>query len=211
MRLVDSQWNIQAVQREIVMSAAYRQSSVHPDPEFALQIDPGNRLLWRKSVRRLDAEQFRDTLLVAMDGLIDQVGGPSVEGTQGRRSLYLRRYRNQADEMLAALDLPPAVVGTAKRDQTTTAPQALMMLNNPRMMQAAKMFAARVSRDLVDQSLDQSDDPREFIRRAYRILIGTCPDDPIVEMLTPLVAEGTSGEIDACHVLLNSNQFLYLD
>ena len=228
-RFIDSGWDIQAIQREMLMSAAYQQSSVHPQAELALRLDSSNRLCWHKSVRRLDAEQFRDTLLVVTDGLIDQVGGPSIEGTGGRRSLYLRRYRNKGDEMLAALDAPPGVVGTAKRDQTTTAPQSLMMINSPRMIGVAKGFAARVARDLEPESTVKrrsSGDPEgaaiptedrqfgqaeRFVGHAYRLLTGQPPDAATVQLLAPLVAEGEAGKVDACHVLLNGNAFLYLD
>ncbi len=215
-RFIDSGWDIQAIQREMIESAAYRQSSVHPQAELALTVDPNNRLLWHKSVRRLDAEQFRDTLLVAMEGLIDQVGGPSIAGTGGRRSLYLRRFRNKGDEMLAALDAPPGVVGTAKRDQTTTAPQSLMMLNSPRMIGVAKSFATRVRGDIdrrpsAPAASARGGREKAFICHAYQLLTGERPDAATVQLLAPLVAEGPSGEVDACHVLLNSNAFLYLD
>ncbi len=206
-RLIDSGWDLQAIQREIVGSAAYRQAAVNSTATAARQIDPDNRLLWHKSVRRLDAEQFRDTLLVVMDSLIDQVGGPSIAGTGGRRSLYLRRYRNRVDDMLGALDAPPGIVGTAKRDQTTTAPQALMMLNNERMISVSQGFAARVRRD-VDGRVE---DANEFVRRAHQLLTGMEPTDKTIEMLSPVVNQGNSGEVDVCHVLLNSNAFLYVD
>jgi hypothetical protein len=206
-RLIESGWDIQIIQREIVLSASYRQAAIHPDADAARQIDSANRLVWHRTVRRLDAEQFRDTLLVAMDSMIDQVGGPSIEGTGGRRSLYLRRFRNKADQMLAALDAPPGVVGTAKRDQTITASQALMMLNNSRMISVAKSFAARVGRDV----RGRSDYSSEYVRRAHRILTGTDPDIETVQLLAPMVASGRDGELDVCHILLNSNAFLYVD
>ncbi len=93
-RLIDSGWNIQAIQREIVNSATYKQSAVHPDADVAMNIDAGNRLLWHKTVRRLDAEQYRDSLLVAMNSLIDQVGGPSIVG-HGRTSVDLSASASQ--------------------------------------------------------------------------------------------------------------------
>jgi hypothetical protein len=203
-RLIDSDWDIQRVQREIVMSAAYRQSALHPQAREASRVDPTNRLIWKRAVRRLDAEQFRDSLLVAMDRLIDHVGGESIAGTAGRRSLYLRRYRNQADEMLATWDAPPGIVGTARRDQTTTAPQALMMMNNRRMIAAATGFAARVRQEVAGDGAD-------FVRHAHRILASTDPDPQTVELLAPLAAAGAAGQVDVCHVLLNSNAFLYVE
>jgi hypothetical protein len=208
-RFIDSGWNIQAIQREIVNSATYKQSAVHPDADVAMNVDAGNRLLWHKTVRRLDAEQYRDSLLVAMNSLIDHVGGPSIVGTAGRRSIYLRRLRNSADEMLSTLDAPPGIVGTAKRDVTTTATQSLMMLNNSRIMAVAKKFASRVRDEI--SNLDSADRASEYVRHAHRIITGLEIDDETTALLAPLVASGTEGELDMCHVLLNSNAFLFID
>ena len=206
---VESGWNIQSIQRRMVTSATYQQSSVHPDEEAALEIDADNRLLWHKTVRRLDAEQYRDSLLVVMNSLIDHIGGPSISGTAGRRSLYLRRMRNSADEMLANLDAPPGLVGTAKRDVTTTAPQSLMMMNSPRILGVAKKFASRVAGDV--KGIEPAKRSEAFVRRAHRLITAIEADDSAVEMLAPLAAAGSDGQIDVCHILLNSNAFLFVD
>ena len=208
-RFIESGWDIQAIQREIVMSATYQQSSVHPDAEDAMLVDADNRLLWHKSVRRLDAEQYRDSLLVAMDTLHHQVGGPSVSGTPPRRSIYLQRMRNSGDEMLTTLDAPPGLVGTAKRDVTTTAPQSLMMINSPRILGVATGFASRVRSDLEDCQTE--DFAEAFVRRAHEIIAGVPAQETTVELLSPLVSDGETGQIDVCHVLLNSNAFLFID
>jgi hypothetical protein len=208
-RFVESGWDIQAVQREIVLSETYQQSSVHPDADRAMQVDADNRLLWHKSVRRLDAEQYRDALLVVMGSMHHQVGGPSVSGTPPRRSLYLRRMRNSGDEMLTALDAPPGLVGTAKRDVTTTAPQSLMMMNSPRIMGVANKFAERIRRDLSKVSSDRFDE--EFVRRGHLLIAGVPADDATVALLAPMVASGSSGQVDVCHILINSNAFLFID
>ncbi|NND98603.1 MAG: DUF1549 domain-containing protein [Pirellulaceae bacterium] len=208
-RFLDTGWDIQAIQREILLSATYRQSVTHPQADAAMRVDASNRLLWHHRVRRLDAEQYRDALLVAMDSLQDQFGGPSVPGTPGRRSLYLQRKRNSSDEMLRLLDAPPGIVGTAKRDVTVTAPQSLMMLNNSRFISVAKSFAQRVSRDIAE--LPQSDHAEAFVRRAMRIVSGHCDDEQSIGLLSELAATGKQGEIDVCHVLLNSNAFLFVE
>ena len=208
-RFVESGWNIQEIQREIVTSATYRQSAIHPDAAKALSIDADNRLLWHKTVRRLDAEQYRDSLLVATSGLQYQVGGPSLPGTPPRRSIYLQRVRNSADEMLATLDAPSGLVGTAKRDVTTTAPQSLMMLNSSRVIAVADKFASRVRDDV--RGVAAGHRGAEFVRRAYRIITGQDVDVETTQLLAPLVATGGEGEIDVCHILLNSNAFLFID
>lgn len=213
-RLVQSGWDIQAIQREIVLSATYQQSSIHPDAERAMQSDAENRLLWHHSVRRLDAEQYRDALLMAMDSLNHRVGGPSVTGTPPRRSIYLRRMRNSGDEMLTALDAPPGLVGTAKRDVTTTAPQSLMMVNSPRILGVANKFAERVRKDVASVGNGEVGDNEfaaAFIERAHELITGVPAEKATIELLVPLAATGDAGRVDVCHVLLNSNAFLFID
>ncbi len=206
LRFSDNGWNIQVVQREIVLSDAYRQSAVHPQAERAMQIDSANRFLWHHAVRRLDAEQFRDSLLVAMGTLRSQYGGPSLPGAPPRRTLYLQRKRNSGDEMLLLLDAPPGIVGTAKRDVTTTAPQSLMLLNNERLTNVAKKFAERVRRDLGD---DYS--PVDFVNRAHLIVAGVPAPQEIVELLASSIGQEGLDEADMCHVLLNNNAFLFVE
>jgi hypothetical protein len=206
LKLIDSQWNLQTVQREIVLSQTYRQSAINPNADEAMQVDASNRLLWHHSVRRLDAEQFRDSLLVAMDTLRNQYGGPSVDGKPPRRSLYLTRKRNSGDEMLLLLDAPPGVVGTAKRDVTTTAPQSLMLINNTRMTGVAKQIAERVRRDLGSPYA-----PIDFVNHAHVILAGVAPPREVADVLASSIGKDGISETDVCHVLLNNNAFLFVE
>ena len=208
-RFIESGWNMQAIQREIVCSKTYQQSARHPQEGTALEIDADNRLHWHHTVRRLDAEQYRDSLLVAMNSLRNRYGGPSVSGTPGRRSIYLRRLRNSADEMLNTLDAPTGLVGTAKRDVTTTAPQSLMMMNSPRILGVAKKYASRVRQETASQT--SSDRARAFVMRAHEIITGLPADPETLSLLTPMVDQGQQGEIDVCHILINSNAFLFVD
>ena len=216
-RFVDSGWDIKAIQREIVLSETYRQSAIHPQAAAARTVDPENRLLWHRRVRRLDAEQFRDSLLVAMGRLRDQIGGPSLPGTPPRRSIYLQRKRNTGDQMLRLLDAPTGVVGTAKRAVTVTAVQALMMLNNPRLTNVAEMFAERVRRDLdpyvkvEETAASERTRANAFVRRAYRIATGVEPDAMLVSVLADVAITGTEGQADVCHALINGNAFLFVE
>ena len=202
--LIAGGWNLKVLHRRIVTSETYRQSSIHPDTEQCLKIDAGNRLLWQMPVRRLDAEQYRDALLMAIGKLDRGVGGPSIDGTGPRRSLYLRRMRNGGDEMLRTLDAPSGVVGAAKRDMTVTPTQALMMLNNGRFDSVARSLAERIRDDV-------GDDPTAFVRRGWRLTTGRQPSDDMVELLTPLAEAGADGRRDVCHVLLNNNAMLFVE
>ncbi|MDA9840239.1 PSD1 and planctomycete cytochrome C domain-containing protein [Rubripirellula sp.] len=212
-RLLDSGWDIQAVQREIVLSESYQQSSENSLMDQAIEVDPTNRLLWHRTLRRVDAEQYRDSLLVAMGSLDYQIGGPAITGTGPRRSLYLRRMRNSVDEMLTALDAPPGLVGTAKRDVTTTAPQSLMMMNSSRIMGIANQFASRIRQEIKSKDREMISEKFAvgFIDRSHRVIAGIPASPETIELLKPLVESGEQGQVDVCHILINSNAFLFID
>ena len=207
--LIESDWNIQQIQREIVSSQTYQQSANHTQHGKAMVIDPDNRWHWHRTIRRLDAEQYRDSLLVAMDALQHQYGGPSVSGTPNRRSLYLQRKRNSTNEMLNALDAPSGLVGTAKRDVTTTATQSLMMMNSPRIIDAANQFASNVRAQVAHIA-----GPRygaAFVNHAHEVISGLPADKKTIDLLAPLAANSKEGEADVCHILINSNAFLFIE
>tara|TARA_R110002049_G_scaffold305056_3_gene501067 strand:- start:6476 stop:8926 length:2451 start_codon:yes stop_codon:yes gene_type:complete len=221
-RLHETKWNVQAVQKEIVCSATYRQSSVHPNASEYSLIDARNQWLWRYPLRRLDAEQYRDTLLQAA-GTLDRVyGGPSVTESKKadepqRRALYLQRKRNAMEPMLQLMDAAGGLVSAAKRDETVTAPQALMMLNSPRVNSIAEQFCQRVLRDLDDRR-DRNDSHEEddmqvtqFVRHAHRLATGVEIDPAMCDELASLAAKGQEGKVDVCHVLLNSNALLFIE
>ncbi len=210
-RLIDSGWDIQSVQREIVMSETYRQSSDNSLMDQAMKVDPSNRLLWHRTVRRVDAEQYRDTLLVAMDRLNYEFGGPAISGTGPRRSLYLRRMRNSVDEILTALDTPPGLVGTAKRDVTTTAPQSLMMMNSSRVIGVASQFASRIRSEIQADPASTGTFAEAFVDRAHRVIAGLPATEDMKKLLSPLAQSGDQGQVDVCHILINSNAFLFID
>lgn len=207
--LMESNWNLQQIQREIVTSQTYQQSANHPQHEKGVLIDPDNRWHWHRTVRRLDAEQYRDSLLVAMNALQYRYGGPSVAGTPGRRSIYLQRKRNSNDEMLNALDAPSGLVGTAKRDVTTTAPQSLMMMNSPRIIGAANQFASSVRAQVAHIPGPQRG--AAFVNHAHEVISGLPADNNTIQLLAPLAAGSKQGEADVCHILINSNAFLFIE
>lgn len=161
--------SLKSIHRTILLSDVYCQSARHPDHQVSSRKDPQNQWLWHYPLRRLDAEQFRDSLLVVAGSMDWQMGGPSPSGTPSRRSVYLRQLRNAPDEMLQLMDAPPSLVSVAQRSVTTTATQSLMMLNSNRTLEMSRRFAERVRRDA------DADDPASFIKRAYEIATGTPP------------------------------------
>ncbi len=161
---VDSGWDVKGLIKGLVMSQAYRQSSIIDDER--LQRDPENRLLTRGPRTRLQAEMLRDQALFLSGLLVERLGGPSwwvyqpaglwleVEkrGTfvqdHGeklyRRSLYSRIRRTVAPPSMLLFDMPSREMCSVKRTLTNTPLQALALLNEVTYVEAAKKFAERM-------------------------------------------------------------------
>jgi hypothetical protein len=159
---MDRGWDVKAMVRTIVTSAAYRRSSTYR-PELA-EIDPNNRLLARQSPRRLEAEFVRDNALAAAGLISLDVGGPSVhpyqpagyyaalqfpdreyisesDERQYRRGVYIHWQRTFLHPMLANFDAPSREECTASRTLSSTPQQALTLLNDPTFVEAARSLA----------------------------------------------------------------------
>ncbi|MCL4177153.1 MAG: DUF1553 domain-containing protein [Verrucomicrobia bacterium] len=163
---VESGWDVKGIFKRIVLSATYRQSS-RADPDL-LARDPENRLLARGPRHRLEAEQIRDNALAISGLLAPRIGGPSVRpyqpaglweesGTgktyvqdQGeklyRRSLYTFWRRTAPPASMLTFDATSREVCTAKRESTSTPLQALVLMNDPQFVEAARVLAQRLWR-----------------------------------------------------------------
>jgi hypothetical protein len=198
--LVRSGWDIKALEKEIVTSATYRQSSV-VTAELAKR-DPENRLLARGPRHRLSAEQIRDNAL-AVSGLLSlKIGGPSVKPYQPaglweelaggagqgpyrqdtgenlhRRSLYTYRKRTVPHPTTSTFDAPTWESCTAKRSTTNTPLQALALLNDETYIEAARALAQRMM-----QEGGTEIDAR--LRYGFRLATGRAPAAKEVERLT---------------------------
>jgi mono/diheme cytochrome c family protein len=167
-RFVESGWDLKALHRSIALSAAYAMSASRP-PEL-LERDPENRLLGRRSRSRLSAEMIRDQALFASGLLVERLGGPSVRPYQpagllqevgGRRSaerrdagpaqyrrgLYVYWKRALPYPSMTAFDAAKRDVCTARRSITTTPLQALVLLNDPVYVEAARMLGQRMIKE----------------------------------------------------------------
>jgi hypothetical protein len=167
--MIRLKWDLKAFQKEIVMTAAYRQdSSISPE---MLERDPENRLIARGPRVRLAAETVRDQALSASGLLVEKIGGPSVrpyepeylwDGNpygnlskytedQGdslyRRSLYTILKRTAPPANLGTFDMPSREVCVVKRARTNTPLQALDLLNDPTYVEAARMLAQHMMTD----------------------------------------------------------------
>jgi len=163
-------WSLKEIHRLILTSATYRQSAVASavSASAAAAVDPDNRLLWRQSVRRLESDQIRDSMLQASGELDLKAGGPSVETTKPRRTIYTKWLRNSRDPLLGAFDPPDPYASTPQRNVTTTPMQSLVMINGPYVLQRAQALAARL------QNLGPKDSA-ELAAAASRLVYGREP------------------------------------
>ncbi|HUG69600.1 MAG TPA: PSD1 and planctomycete cytochrome C domain-containing protein [Pirellulaceae bacterium] len=207
--LMESGWSLKRLQREIVLSATYRQSSDIDESKQA--IDPANTLLWRMNRRRLSIEAWRDTLLSVSDRLTLRIGGPSIDPQEPdgrRRTAYSRVSRLELDAMLALFDFPDPNAHSPKRNETTTPLQKLFVLNSPFMVRQAESFARRVT------AAESANADR--IRLAYRVAFGREPNSDELELgLTFLdgcdKAEEQAGWVQYAQIVLASNEMLMVD
>ncbi len=211
-KLVQEGWSLKSMHRLIMTSAAYRQDSLREAPPAARTADPENKLLWRMRVRRMDAEQLRDAMLCVSGEIDYTMGGPGVdEEKAARRSIYVLNKRNKLATMMNAFDTPDLHNSCAVRDTTTSPIQALALLNGDWAMARAEHFAELVMGDA------QADvDAR--IETAYRAALGRTPSKrdlqdsrEFIEMACSQSGEVRRAWTDFCHVLMNANEFIYID
>ena len=143
-RLVKDGWRMKGIQKLIMMSATYRQSSAVAMPAGAKGKDPEDRWLWKYPPRRLDAEEIRDSMLLVSGELKEEMYGPSADPATPRLSIYTKVVRNNRDPLLEAFNAPDTYSSEADRNHTTTATQALLMINGDTVLKRAEMFAARL-------------------------------------------------------------------
>ncbi len=134
-------WSLKKMHKLILTSATWRQASLVEPSVAAAENDPGNHLLWRQNIRRLEAEAIRDAMLASSRELDPAMGGEGVPPTEPRRSIYQKLMRNPGTLFLNTFDGPDGFNSCSARDITTTAPQALMMLNNRFPIQRAQAVA----------------------------------------------------------------------
>jgi len=135
-------WSLKTLIRHMVTSRTWRLDS-RADAQAAV-IDPENRLLSHASVRRLEAESIRDSLLAASGSFDPQLFGGLQPGDSPRRSIYVRVARNAIDPLLRAFDFPEPASSVGCRDVTNVPPQALYLLNDKRITELARTWAAKV-------------------------------------------------------------------
>ena len=211
-------WSLKSLNKTIMRTATYQQSSAIV-PERA-KIDSGNRLLWRQNTRRLDAESLRDGVLSVSGKLNLERGGPGYRDFKyteayapiyeyltpdkpelWRRSVYRFVVRTTPHQFMSTLDCPDPANLTPARVTTTTALQALALSNNEFMLRQAEYLASRVSKE--------TQEPHAQWERVFQLAFQRKAIDTEIKAASQLVEQ--QGLFSLCRVLLNANEFVYVD
>ena len=204
-RLVEGNWSLKAIHREILLSAAYAQSSV-ASPK-AREVDGDNVFLCHANRRRLEIEAWRDAMLAVTGELDPKLGGPSADLSSSdnrRRTLYAQISRHKLDGLLRQFDFPDPNLTSDRRTISTVPLQGLFVLNSDFMAKRAEALAARLAKD------GKEDESR--IRRAFLLLYGRPAGDDEVAMGVEFLKEaGSSGWSQYAQVLIGANEFLFVD
>ncbi len=190
----------------------------------ATTVDADNRLLWRMNRARLDAESIRDAVLQITGQLDLTMGGPSVQQfvqspgihvtpvvdyakfdvdspASRRRSVYRFLFRTLPDPLMDSLDCPAGDQFAATRTESVTPLQALALWNNHFIVRQSEHFAARVSK--LGKDLDAQ------IAAAYQLALGRAPTKSEAKELVAYAAK--HGLANTCRVILNSNEFMFVN
>jgi hypothetical protein len=223
-------WSIKQMHRLIMLSSTYRMTS-DITSEQTETADPTNLLWHRMAVKRLEGEIIRDALLSISGRADGKMFGPGVvphltlhmEGRgrprksgsldgNGRRSIYINVRRNFLTPMFLAFDFPTPTATTGRRSVSNVPAQALTMMNNPFVLQQARVWAERLLADAAAT-------PNDRIARAYEMSLGRLPT--VQESRAAIAFLEAQGQeyngandvrtwTDFCHVLLNVKEFVFV-
>ncbi len=211
-------WSIKRLQRQILLSRAFRQSS--SPREDGLRADAGARLLWRFPPRRLEAEAIRDSILAASGALDLRMGGPgfhlqiveednvyryfpkeSFASPEFRRMVYLARIRQEQDSVFGAFDCPSGNQVISRRTRSNTPLQALNLFNSNFILQQADLLADRLR-------IEAGPAPARQVELAFRHAYGRVPDR--VEQDASMALVNQAGLPALCRALFNTSEFLFV-
>ena len=240
-------WKIKPLHRQILNSAVWQQdngatiASANESKPLPAEVDPQNRLLWKMTPNRLEAEALRDAMLAVSGTLNLEAGGPGFKpyippeanlarNIQGgdypkdakdnaatrRRSVYMFHKRLVPYPLFQAFDRPDLMTSCARRQNTTVAPQGMAILND--------RFVRAVARDFAQRLLISSDHHRQLVQQAFELCFARSPTaaelDAAAEFIVSQHAvrqarnESTperEAVADFCHSLFGLNEFIYVD
>jgi mono/diheme cytochrome c family protein len=221
MEFVERGWSPKAMHRLMLTSEAYQMAS--RDIAANVAIDPENRQFWRMPRQRLEAEALRDSMLAVAGTLDPTLGGPNVfpyidpdlfekssrrdwpgkpddDPSTWRRSLYVFSKRSIRYPLFETFDQPNLINSVDRRNRSTVAPQALILMNNATVVFQAKKFAERVQREV-------GSDPAAQVQRAFLLAVGRAPDRDEAAKAVAFLGTGELSQL--CHLLFNLNEFAY--
>ncbi len=216
-------WSIKAMHRLMMTSEAYQMSTT--DIAANLTADPENRLFWRMPRQRLEGEIIRDQMLAVAGTLDRTLGGPNVfpyidpdlfeksskrdwpgkpddDPSTWRRSLYVFSKRSIRYPFFETFDQPNLVNSVDRRNRSTVAGQALILMNNAAVVVQARKFAERLGRDAGPEAAAQ-------VTRGFQLALGRPPDKDELAQSVAFVRGSERGLAEFCHVLFNLNEFVY--
>ena len=233
-------WSVKQMQRLIMNSETYKMASAYYQAENAAK-DPTNTFLWRFPVKRLEAEIIRDSVLSASGDLNPEAGGPAffppvpksvasavpIRGTwkltkedpsTWRRSIYANVKRNLKYPMFEVFDQPNASLSCERREVTTVPTQALTLFNNETFLEQAQHLGARIQKEAGSDLAAQ-------VKLLYRIAYSREASDKELQQALEFLKNRQSAEKSAssdgapaltplaelAHVILNSNEFVYIN
>jgi len=228
-RFVEGGWKMKPLHRMILLSNAWKQSSVSPLEKVAMEKDADDDLVWKFAKRRLEAEEIRDSMLAVSGRLNTKMGGPSVmvpidqdlvkmlkrpqywvatkdKSEYARRTIYMIYKRNLQLPFMGVFDAPDMQLSCPRREQSTHAPQALELLNGETSNDLAQSFADRIAEEKATVP--------ERIDRAWRLAIGRLPTMKEKLLATKYLAEKPDDRTRLKELALdvfNLNAFLYVN
>jgi hypothetical protein len=207
---VKNGWSVKWLHRQIMTARVYQLES-KPDIDND-KVDAANVYLWRGVRKRLEIEDWRDSLLAVSGNLDTKFGGPTFDlrdANAKRRTVYAKVSRHELDGLLRLFDFPDANVTADKRVVTTVPQQQLFALNSAFMISQAQAFAKRV------EALGTTDEDR--ITAAYRIAFGRVPEKAETDLALRFLKLPNKPDDKLtrwqqyAQVLLASNEMMYVD
>jgi len=220
--LIRAGWRLKPIHRLIMASAVYTQDTAWDKKRH--DIDPGNKLLWRRQPRRVQAEILRDSIMNTAGTLNRQLFGPSIKpwvsndaiktGSTNkwptnvkdgpatwRRSIYVFMRRSMRVPFFETFDVPDAMSSRGVREKTTVATQALLLMNNEFVRKQAEHFARRL----------ENKEPRIAIEEAYWLALSRKPTEEEINLSLALINSEGQSLANFCHILFTLNEFIYVD
>ena len=220
---IESGWSVKELNRLILTSATYRMSSVHPESQVALSIDPENRLRWRFELERMGAEQLRDSILQVAGQLDCRLGGKSIplrnrqfvfdhtsidhtKYDSVRRTVYLPVIRNHLYSLLEQFDFPDPTMPVGSRNTSMVSVQMLLLMNADWILESARLLAVR--------SQEFSSEPARRIDWLFETVLGRAPQEHEQRRFLDYISSDRVSQGDSwvtlAHNLLICSEFIYV-